>query len=161
MDLPTLMLVLAALLVLTGLAGVLLPALPGAPVIFAGLLLAAWAEDFAYVGAGWLLLFAVFTGLIMLVDFIAGSLGARGFGASPRAATGAAIGALLGLLALPWGLFIGPFFGAVIGELSARRTLSQAGVAGIGATLGLVVGMAAKLALALAMVGLFAFARWA
>ena len=152
-------LLLAALLVIAGIAGMLLPALPGAPLVFAGLALAAWAEDFAYVGEGWLLLFAVLTLLAMLGDFVAGSLGARGFGATRRAAIGAALGALAGLFFLPVGLFIGPFLGAMLGELTARRSLGEAGMAGIGATLGLMLGIAVKFALAVGMVGLFLFLR--
>jgi hypothetical protein len=161
MDAQALLLLLAALLALTGIAGMLLPALPGAPLVFAGVVLAAWAEDFVYVGWGWLLLFALLTALAMLVDFVAGSFGARRFGASNRAAIGAALGALAGLFFLPIGLFLGPFAGAMIGELTARRSMGEAGIAGLGATIGLMLGMAAKLALGLGMLGLFAFLRWA
>lgn len=160
MEPQTLLMVLAAALALTGIAGMLLPALPGAPLVFAGIVLAAWAEDFAYVGVWWLLVFAVLTGLAMLADFVAGSIGARGFGATNRAAVGAAIGAVAGIFFMPIGLFVGPFVGAMIGELTARRSVSQAGVAGLGATLGLLIGTAAKLALGLGMIGLFVFLRW-
>ena len=159
-DPSTLLLLLAALLALTGLAGLLLPALPGAPLVFAGIALAAWTENFEHVGWGWLIVFALLTALTMLVDFVAGAFGARGFGATNRAAIGAAIGAVAGLFFMPVGLFLGPFAGAMIGELTARRTLSEAGVAGVGATLGLLIGTAAKFALGLGMIGLYAFLRW-
>jgi hypothetical protein len=67
--------IVAALLVLAGLAGLILPALPGSPLIFAGLFLAAWAEDFTYVGAGTLIVLAVLAVLTYAVDFWATMFG--------------------------------------------------------------------------------------
>jgi len=81
--------VAAGLLVLAGLAGLLLPALPGGPLLLAGLVMAAWIEDFAYVGWGTLSVLAALTLLIYVADFLAGALGARRYGASPRAVAGA------------------------------------------------------------------------
>ncbi len=161
MDLQLMLwLVLAAALILAGLAGLMLPVLPGAALLLAGFVIAAWAEDFRYVGVATLSLLTLLGCLIFAVDFVAGALGARRFGASPRAALGAALGAVAGLVFGPAGFFIGPFVGAVFGELSARRSLHQASLAGVGATLGLVFGVAAKLALALTMIGVFLIARW-
>lgn len=150
--------ILAVLLVVAGLAGTILPGLPGAPLVLGGLLLAAAADGFVHTGwPTWTVL-----GLLGVasvgVDLLASALGARRFGASPRALVGAALGALVGLFfGLP-GLLLGPFVGAVIGEYSARRNLLQAGRAGVGTFLGLVFGAAAKAALALAMLAVFAFA---
>src|SRR5687767_14149508 len=108
--------VLGVLLVLVGLAGILLPALPGTVLIFGGLLLAAWAEDFARVGIGTLMLIGVMGALSYSVDFVAAALGAKHMGASPRAVVGAALGTVLGLFfGLP-GLIFGPLVGAVLGE---------------------------------------------
>jgi uncharacterized protein YqgC (DUF456 family) len=151
---------LAAVLVVAGLAGLVLPALPGAPMVFAGLLVAAWIEDFSYVGGGTL---AVLAGLALLtyaVDFVASALGAKRFGASNRAIVGAAIGALVGMFfGLP-GILLGPFIGAVVGELTGQRGARDAARAGVGATIGLALGAAAKLALAFSMLGIFALARF-
>jgi uncharacterized protein YqgC (DUF456 family) len=158
-DATLLLWLLAAILVLAGLVGLLLPVIPGVPLVFAGLLVAAWAEDFAYVGTGTLALLAVLVVLAYIVDFAATALGAKRFGASRRAVVGAALGAVVGIFfGLP-GILLGPFIGAVIGELSAQRGLRDAGRAGLGATLGLVLGVAAKLALAFSMLGVFATAR--
>ncbi len=152
--------VFAVVLILLGLFGFVLPMLPGAPLIFVGLLLAAWAEDFAYVGGGTLAVLGIMALLTYVVDFLAGAAGAKRFGASKRAIIGAAIGALIGLFfGLP-GVLLGPFVGAVIGELSAQRSLKEAGRAGFGASLGLVLGAAAKLALGFAMLGVFLVARF-
>ncbi len=159
MDWNVLLWLLAAVLVTLGVGGLVLPALPGAPVLFAGLFLAAWAEDFQFVGTGTLVLLGVMAALTYAVDFAAPALGARRFGASRRAVVGAALGTLVGIFFAPVGIFLGPFLGAVLGELSHRRTLPEAGRAGLGATLGLLLGAAAKLALAFSMLGVFAFAR--
>ncbi len=159
MESSALLLLLAALLVAVGLAGTLLPAVPGIPLVFAGLVLAAWAEGFAHVGLPSIALLALLAGLAWSVDLVAGLFGARHFGASRLALAGAALGALVGLfLGLP-GLLLGPFLGAAAGELYARRDLIQAGRAGLGAWLGLVVGAGAKLALALSMLLVFLAAR--
>jgi uncharacterized protein YqgC (DUF456 family) len=151
---------LAALLVAIGLAGVVLPGLPGVPLLFAGLVVAAWAEGFAHVGGGTIAVLAALALLAYAADLAAGALGARRFGASRSAVVGAALGTFAGLfLGLP-GVLLGPFAGAVAGELLAHRDLGQAGRAGFGAWLGLLLGVAAKLALCFAMLGVFAFARF-
>jgi hypothetical protein len=158
---PTLwLLVPAVLLVLVGLGGLVLPALPGAPIMFVGLVLAAWAEDFAYVGPFWLSVLGLLTILTYLVDFAAGAFGARRYGASKQAVIGAAIGAVVGLFFGIPGIILGPFLGAVIGEFSQRPDLRAAGKAGLGATLGLALGIAAKLSLAFTMLGLFLVVRF-
>jgi hypothetical protein len=157
---PTLLWIFAVLLSVIGLLGLVLPVLPGAPILFAGLLLGAWADDFAYVGAQTLVLLGVMAMLTYVVDFAATAMGAKKFGASNRAIVGAVLGGLVGLvLGLP-GLLLGPFVGAVIGELSLRRDLRTAGRAGLGASLGLALGAAAKLALGFGMVGIFLLARF-
>src|SRR3990172_13410659 len=105
---------LAGLLIVTGLAGLIMPALPGAPILFLGLLVAAWAEDFAYVGGYTLLLLALLTLLAYGVDLWATMFGSKKFGASQRAVIGALLGAGVGVfLGFP-GVIFGPFIGAVI-----------------------------------------------
>lgn len=152
--------VLVLLLLAAGIGGLILPALPGPPVLFAGLLLAAWIDDFAYVGWGTLTVLGVMAALTYAVDFVASALGASRFGASPRAVWGAAIGGIVGIFLGLAGILIGPFVGAVLGELSNRRSLGHAGRVGVGTTIGLVVGTAIKLTLALAMVGIFLLVRF-
>jgi uncharacterized protein YqgC (DUF456 family) len=158
-SLQILLWVLAALCIVAGFAGLVLPAIPGIPLVFGGLLLLAWAENFAYVG--WLTL-SVLGALALLsygVDFLATALGAKKFGASSRAIWGAALGALVGLFfGLP-GLILGPFVGAVIGEFSGKASLKVAMHAGLGASLGLLFGALLKIALAFAMVGVFVLDR--
>jgi uncharacterized protein len=149
----------AGVLIVIGALGLMLPILPGAPLIFLGALLAAWAEDFAYIGVWSLLVLGALTALAIAVDFIAGAFGVKRFGASGRAVLGATLGAIVGLFFGLVGVLVGPFVGAVIGELSVRRNLAAAGRAGIGAALGLVLGTAAKLAIAFAMIGVIVVMR--
>ena len=160
MDSAIVLWTVAGVLVLAGLAGLILPAIPGAPLIFAGLVIGAWADDFAYVGVWTIVVLAVLTLVTIGVDFWATMFGAKKFGASKRAVIGALVGSIIGLfLGLP-GVLFGPFIGAVIGEISSRGSLPQATRAGFGATLGLVLGAAIKLALALSMIGVFVAVRF-
>lgn len=159
---PTVYYGIAIVLMLLGLAGVILPALPGLPLMFAGMLLAAWAGHFQQVGVTTLVILGVLTLLSMLVDFFATMLGARRVGASRLALVGAMGGTFAGLFFGPVGLFVGPFAGALIGELAHGRHMNVAGVGqatrvGLGTWLGLAVGIALKLMLALAMLALFAW----
>ena len=150
--------VIAVLLVLVGLAGTLLPVLPGVPLVFAGLLLAAWIDGFAHIGWPLLLVLALLTLLSVVVDIAASSLGARRAGAGRAAMLGAAIGTLVGLFfGLP-GLLIGPFLGAAAGQFLVRQDLADAGRAGMGAWIGFLLGSLAKLALGVGMVLIFVVA---
>lgn len=160
-DMETLLLMgLGLVLAVVGVIGLALPALPGAPLLFLGFVCIAWAEQFAFVGTGTLVLLAALALLTYAVDLIAGAFGVRRFGASPTAMIGATVGAIVGLFFGFVGIVIGPFIGAGIGELSTGRDLRAAGRAGIGATIGLVIGVAAKLTLAFAMIGIFILMRF-
>jgi uncharacterized protein YqgC (DUF456 family) len=150
--------ILAALMILAGIAGAVLPALPGVPLVFGGMLLAAWADHFQHVGAITLTILGVLCVLALLIDFVAGLLGAKRVGASSRALWGATIGTFVGLFFGIPGLLLGPFVGAVIGELSAGSQVGAATRVGIGTWLGLLFGTLAKLALCFTMVGIFLLA---
>lgn len=151
----TLLWALAIVLVLAGLAGTILPALPGAPLVFAGFLLAAWIDGFQKVGWITLTVLALLMLLTFAIEFAAASLGAKRVGASKLAVVGAAVGTLVGIfLGIP-GLLLGPFVGAVAGEYLSRRNWQQAGRVGIGTWIGILLGTAGKLAVVFAMVGLF------
>jgi uncharacterized protein YqgC (DUF456 family) len=146
------------LLVGVGMAGILLPGLPGTPLVFCGLLLAAWGDGFEAVGAGTVIALAALTALGFAVDFVAAGLGAKGAGASREAVIGAAVGTFVGLFFGIPGIVFGPFLGAVIGEFVARRSLGQAGRAGVATWIGFVLGVGMKLVLAFTMLGMFALA---
>ncbi|RNC71450.1 MAG: DUF456 domain-containing protein [Desulfuromonadales bacterium] len=147
--------VAACALVIIGLAGTILPALPGAPLVYLGLLLAAWIDGFQRVGWVTLAVLAMLVLVSFAVEILVTGHGARRSGASRAAVIGASVGTIVGLFFGIPGLVVGPFLGAVGGELLATRDLAQAGRAGIGAWLGIAVGVGAKLALVFMMIGIF------
>ncbi|MSM39376.1 MAG: DUF456 family protein [Geobacter sp.] len=158
-DQSLLLWIIGAILTFTGLAGLLLPLIPGAPLLFLGLLFGAWAENFRFVGLWTLLALAGMAGLTYLVEFAATALGARKYGGSQRAMVGAVLGGLVGMAFGVPGILLGPIAGAVIGELSLQRTLDQASRAGFGTVVGMAIGVAGKLAIGIAMIGLFLVVR--
>lgn len=165
MDPKALYYLIATALVVLGLAGTVLPALPGLPLVFGGMLLAAWVGDFQQVGVPMLVLLGVLTLVSLAIDFWATALGAKRVGASRKAVVGAIIGTVGGLLLGPVGLVLGPFLGALAGELLHRRSLDRAHIGdaariGVGTWLGILFGIVLKLGLAFAMLGLFALAWW-
>ena len=155
MNTDILLYILAVILIVVGVAGTILPALPGVTLVYAGMLLAAWVGDFAFIGWPTLLILGMLTLLAILVDFAAGLLGAKRLGASKRSLWGALIGTIVGMFFFPIGLFVGPFAGALIGELFAGGSLRKSTSVGIGAVLGFVFGTLAKIALCFAMLGIF------
>ena len=159
-DHSLLLLILGAVCTVTGLTGLLLPLIPGAPVLFLGLFFGAWAEGFHYVGLWTLLILAVMAASTYMVEFAASILGVRTYGGSQRAMYGAAIGGFAGLFLGVPGILLGPFIGAVIGELSLQRSLDEAGRSGLGTIAGMVLGVAGKVAIGIAMIGLFLLKRF-
>lgn len=151
----TLLWILSAVLILAGLAGIVLPALPGTILIFGGILLAAWIDDFQRVG-GWALgAVAVLTVLALLMDYVSAVLGAKRAGASRQAVIGAALGTVAGIFMGLVGVLFMPLVGAAVGEFIARRHHGQALRVGIATWLGLLAGMLAKFVLAFMMIGIF------
>ena len=145
----------AIALIAIGLVGVVLPAVPGTMLIFAGLVIGAWADGFTRVGVGTLVVLAILAIASYGIDFAAAALGVKRLGASRRAMTGAALGTLLGLFAGLPGLIVGPFLGALLGELMAHGDLLKAGRTGVAAWIGFAIGMVVKVGVAFPMVGIF------
>lgn len=156
----TLLWALAIFLIVVGLAGTVLPGLPGIPLLLLGMVVAAWIDDFMRIGVLVLVILGVLTVLSIVIDFAAAALGARRVGASRPAIIGAVVGATVGLFfGLP-GLILGPFVGAVVGELLARQRLAREDITaatkvGVAAWIGFAAGSVARLAVAFAMLGVF------
>lgn len=145
---------LAAIVV--GFLGTILPALPGTPMIFMGVWLIAWWTDYAIISGPSVILLAFLGAAGFVVDVIASALGARQVGASRAAIVGASVGSIAGIaFALP-GMIIGPFIGGAVGQFYSERSVSRATKVGIATWVGVVVGTAAKLAIAIGMVLTFA-----
>lgn len=150
--------VLAALLMIGGLAGSILPALPGIPMVFGGIWLAAAVDGYRHLGLWWLLIIGAIGVLGIIVDFVASTLGAKRVGASSRALWGAAIGTIVGMfLGIP-GLLLGPFVGALLGELASGTSVLRSAHVGVGTWLGLLFGTLLKLVLSFLMIGFFGVA---
>lgn len=150
--------VLAAALMIGGLAGAVLPALPGVPMLFGGIWLAAAVDGYRHLGLWWLLGIGLLGAFGVTVDFVAGALGARRVGASPLAIWGATLGTFAGLFFGIPGLLLGPFAGALIGELLAGQSVLRSTHVGAGTWLGLLFGTLVKLVVSFTMLGLFALA---
>ena len=150
--------VLGGLLILVGLVGVVMPALPGLPVMFAGMLLTAWADDFKRVPIWVIVILGVMSLAALAIDFLATSFGAQRYGAGKLAILGAALGTLVGVFFGIPGLVVGPFLGAVVGELMHGKQLLQASKVGVATWMGLIFGTALKVAVAFAMLAIFALA---
>jgi uncharacterized protein len=149
---------IAVMLVVVGLIGVVVPVIPGAVLIFSGLLVAAWADGFARVGVGTIIVLGILTAATYVVDVATMALGMKRLGTTKRAMAGGAAGTIAGVFfGLP-GLLVGPFIGAALGELTAHRDVRRAGRAGFAAWAGFLVGTIVKVALAFAMVAIFLMA---
>jgi uncharacterized protein YqgC (DUF456 family) len=145
--------ILAVVLIVVGVAGTFLPALPGIPLIFGGVLLAAWIDDFQRI-SGWVIgVLAVLAVIGIAVDYVAAAVSARRVGASRQGIIGAAIGTVAGIFTGLWGLVFMPLVGAAIGEYLAHQNALRAGKVGIATWFGLLVGTAVKIAVAFTMIG--------
>lgn len=160
MPIDTLFYVVGALLIVTGLAGAIVPMLPGIPLIFGGIWLIARVDHYHHLGLWWLVGIACVGAVGLTVDLLSGALGAKRVGASPRAVAGALLGTLIGLFfGLP-GLLLGPFVGAVLGELSAGNSMQRSTHVGVSTWVGLLFGTIIKLVASVTMVGLFGAGWW-
>jgi uncharacterized protein YqgC (DUF456 family) len=151
---------IAAAWILVGLVGAVVPALPGIPLMFAGIWLAAGVDGYHHLGLWWLLGIAVVGAIGLSVDLLAGALGAKRVGASKQAVWGAFVGTVIGLFCGLPGLLLGPFVGAVLGELAAGNGVLRSTHVGASAWLGLIFGTIVKLVSSLMMVALFGAGWW-
>ncbi|MBY0399511.1 DUF456 domain-containing protein [Myxococcota bacterium] len=150
--------ILCTALILVGLAGAVLPALPGTAFVLAGIVLGAWIDGFTRVGVGTLAVIATLGVLSSVLDYVAGMLGARRVGASRLALVGAAAGTIVGVFLGFVGVLFMPLVGAAVGEYAARRDERRALEVGAATGLALVAAMLVKIAIAFVMVGIFVVA---
>jgi len=147
--------IVAVLLIVIGVAGTVLPALPGAILVFAGIALAAWIDDFTRI-SGWAVgVLGVLTLVAWGADYVAAAMGAKRAGASKQAVIGAALGTIAGIFTGLIGLVFMPLVGAAVGEFVAQRDLKRAGKVGVATWIGLAIGTIAKVVIVFVMVGVF------
>jgi uncharacterized protein YqgC (DUF456 family) len=152
--------IVVGLLFVAGLVGSVVPWLPGPLFILAGAVLWAFATDFETLGFGRLAILGALTILGFLLDFVAGAVGARRYGASRWGVIGAILGAIVGLFVGPFGVILGGVAGAVVAELLRGADVGASVRSGIGALLGLLAGLLADLVVSLTMIGLFLYWVW-
>jgi uncharacterized protein YqgC (DUF456 family) len=151
----TVLWIIAALMILIGIAGTVLPALPGVVLVFAGIALAAWIDGFTVI-SGWTVgLLAVLTVIGFVVDYVAQMMSVQRSGATPLGMAGAAVGTIAGVFTGLIGLLFMPLAGAAIGEFIAHRDALRAGRVGLATWVGLLVGAVLKLAIVFTMTGIF------
>lgn len=147
--------VLCVVLMVLGLAGTVLPVLPGTLLVWAGIVLGAWIDDFARISMTTLAVITVLAVLAWALDYAAGWMGAQRAGASKQALVGAAVGTVLGLFMGFVGVLFMPLVGAALGEFLARKDHGRAAKVGVATWVGIVVGLVAKVVISFIMVGIF------
>ena len=150
----------AILLILVGLAGTIIPALPGIPMIFAGAWLIAYMEDYMYFGWGTLIALGVLTVISIIIDWVSQTMGAQKAGATKMGLTGALLGTIIGIPFGLVGIFLFPVIGAFVGEMIGHRDMRKAGKVSWATWIGMIAGIAAKLAIAFVMIGLMCVMRF-
>ncbi|MDP6893011.1 MAG: DUF456 domain-containing protein [Verrucomicrobiota bacterium] len=153
---------LILLVMFIGMIGNLIPGVPGTSLIFtAGLIHQLYFGDNGGIGWFWIFVLGILMSASFLIDYIASLLGAKTLGATWRGMLGAFVGIILGLILLPpFGLIIGPFIGAIVFEWAFGRELREASKAGIGAVVGVLLGMVGSAICGMAMLGIFLFAAF-
>lgn len=147
--------VIAVALIVIGVIGVVVPALPGIGLVYGGIVLGAWIGNFEKVGSGTLITLGVLAAIAFVVDYVATTMAAQKAGASRLGLIGAAVGTVAGIFMGLIGIFFMPLVGAAVGEYLARRDALRAGRIGVATWLGLLAGVVVKLAIVFAMIGLF------
>ena len=150
----------AILLILVGLAGTIIPALPGIPMIFAGAWLIAYMEDYMYFGLGTLIALGVLTVISIIIDWVSQTMGAQKAGATKMGLTGALLGTIIGIPFGLVGIFLFPVIGAFVGEMIGHRDMRKAGKVSWATWIGMIAGIAAKLAIAFVMIGIMCVMRF-
>ena len=148
--------IVTLLIMAVGLVGTVLPVIPGILLIYAGYLLYGFATGWQAYGLTAIVVWSIVTGLVLLLDFYAGAMGAKRYGASRSGVWGSLIGGLIGTLAAGFpGLILGPFVGAAVGELLGGRSYQEALRSGWGTFIGFMVGSVVKIAIGVVMIGTF------
>lgn len=136
--------IIALLLLIAGIAGCVLPVLPGPPLSYGGLLLLHITERVEFSPSqllGWLAIVIV----LQVLDYVTPILGSKYSGGTEYGNRGCLAGTILGLFFMPWGIILGPFLGAVAGELLGGRDMAHAVRAGFGSLIGFMLGTLLKI----------------
>jgi uncharacterized protein YqgC (DUF456 family) len=150
--------VIGLILALAGMIGCILPIIPGPVLSFCALILLSWAKKWQIFSPTFWIVMGVLTAFLIVIDYIAPAAGAKKFGASKHGLWGSAMGMILGIFFIPpWGMIVGAFIGAIVGELSVGKSGRKALRAGWGILIG--NGLAIGLKLAFTAVALFYYIK--
>ena len=138
------LIILAFVCIILGIIGSVLPILPGVPLSYVGILLLHFTEKVQF-SIPFLILWAILVILVQLLDYYVPIWGTRKFGGSKRGIWGCAIGMVVGIFFGPWGIVLGPFLGAIVGELTGGKRTQAAIKAGLGSFIGFLLGIVSKL----------------
>ena len=138
-----LLMVFAFLLLVASIVGCVLPVLPGPPLAYAGILLLHLTDKIHFTTQQ-LIVWLVVVVVLQVVDYITPLLGSKYSGGTSFGNRGCIAGTIIGMFFMPWGLIIGPFVGAIAGEMMGGQDLAQAIRAGIGTLLGYLFGTLMK-----------------
>lgn len=139
------LIVIGIVLMVVGILGCVLPLLPGPPLSYIGLLLLHFTDKYHF-QTNFLVIWGVITTIVYILDLVIPVWGTKKFGGSKRGVWGSTLGLIAGFFFFPpFGIIIGPFAGAVIGELSGGKDSSTALKSGFGAFVGFVTGTVLKL----------------
>ncbi|MFZ9407226.1 MAG: DUF456 domain-containing protein [Burkholderiaceae bacterium] len=155
---PAALWILSLLLIAVGLAGTVLPALPGTALVFAGIVLGAWIDDFSRISVWTVVLCGLLTLASWAIEYLAALMGAKRAGASRLALLGAALGTVLGIFGGLIGLLFLPLAGAALGQFLSEGSARRAASVGWATWVGLMLGTVAKVAISCLMVGVFVLA---
>ncbi len=140
-----LLIVLGALFIISGVLGCVLPIIPGPPLSYIGLLLLHFTERYQF-SSKFLIIWAIITVVVYVLDYLIPAWGTKKFGGSRRGVFGSIIGLVIGMFFFPpFGIIIGPFIGAVVGELTIGKDSGAALKSGFGSFLGFLAGTLLKL----------------
>ena len=151
---------LAAVFIVCGVAGTIVPALPGIPMIFIGGWIIAHLDGYVNMGTGTLIFLGVLTALSIAIDWVSQTLGAQKAGATKLGLTGALVGTIVGIPFGLVGIFLFPVIGAFVGEMIGHRDMRKAGKVSWATWIGMIAGIAAKLAIAFIMIGIMCVMRF-
>ncbi|MBT3748165.1 MAG: DUF456 domain-containing protein [Bacteroidetes bacterium] len=139
-----LLIILGIILILIGLAGCIVPIVPGPPISYGGIILLHLTEK-DHFDQKFLITWAIIVTAVTVIDFMTPIWGTKKFGGTRRGTWGATIGLLLGLFFFPpIGIILGPFVGAVVGELTHSEDMKKAVRSGLGSLLGFLIGTGLK-----------------
>ena len=138
-----LLMVLAFLFLVASIIGGVLPVLPGVPLAYAGMLLLHLTDKIHFTTPQ-LVIWLIIVVVLQIIDYITPLLGSKYSGGTSFGNRGCIAGTLLGMFFMPWGVIIGPFIGAVAGEMLGGQDLSHAIRAGVGTLLGFLFGTLMK-----------------